>query len=211
MPGSQPPDSGDTMQSPVRTYRTRALATLIAAGLALNIVAARAQQARPAPKPAPKPAPAPATTEKTIRSAFYAFTMTSQPGLLPAPDRRRAGGSIALLGDGVLVVTAIGDFYRLSWAANGNTFRAEKLPLSVPFNRPALVKESGAGAAAPFRITDLLVDERGDATRLYVAHHYWDPAAKCVTLRVSAATLPAAGNPAGEWKTLFDSQPCLPV
>ena len=197
------------MRFPVRTHRTRALATLIGAALALHVVSVDAQQARPAPKPASKPAAA--NTEKTIRSAFYTFTMTTQPGLLPAPDRRRAGGSIALLGDGVLVVTAVGDFYRLSWAASGNTFRAEKLALSVPFNRPALVKESGAGAAAPFRITDLLVDEASDPARLYVAHHYWDPATKCVTLRVSSTTLPAAGNPAGEWKTLFDSQPCLPV
>lgn len=199
------------MQFPVRILRTRALATLVAVGLAMNVIAGRAEQAKPAPKPAPKPASPPANTEKTVRTAFYTFTMTTQPGLLPAPDRRRAGGSIDLLGDGVLVVTAIGDFYRLAWAANGNTFRAEKLPLSVPFNRPALVKESGVGAAAPFRIIDLLVDERGDATRLYVAHHYWDPATKCVTLRVSSTTLPTAGNPAGEWKTLFDSQPCLPV
>jgi hypothetical protein len=195
------------MPFPVRPHRTRAFATLIAVVLALNVIAVRAQQARPAPKPASPPA----NTEKTVRTAFYTFTMTTQPGLLPAPDRRRAGGSIAQLGGGFLVVTAIGDFYRLSWAGNGNTFRAQKLPLSVPFNRPALLKESGAGAAAPFRITDLLVDERSDAARLYVAHHYWDPATRCVTLRVSSTTLTATGEAAGEWNTLFDSQPCLPV
>ena len=195
------------MRVPVRTDRRRALATLITIALALSTSAVRAQQARPAPKPAAPPA----NTEKSVKTAFYTFTMTTQPGLLPAPDRRRAGGSIAALGDGFLVVTAIGDFYRLSWATNGNTFRAQKLPVSVPFNRPALVKESGAGAAAPFRITDLLVDERGDTARVYVSHHYWDPAAKCVTLRVSSTMLPATGTPAGEWTTVFDSQPCLPV
>jgi glucose/arabinose dehydrogenase len=194
------------MRLAVRTHRTRVLTTLITALLALNAIPVRAQQARPARKPAP-----PANTEKSIRTAFYTFTMTTQPALLPAPDRRRAGGSIAVLGDGFLVVTAIGDFYRLSWVPNGNTLRAQKLPLSVPFNRLALLKESGEGAAAPFRITDLLVDERGDAAELYVAHHYWDPVARCVTLRVSSTTLPAAGTPAVEWKTLFDSQPCLPV
>ena len=137
--------------------------------------------------------------------------MTTQPGLLPAPERRRAGGSLAVLGDGFLVVTATGDFYGLSWNNGANTLRAQKLPLTVPFNRPALLKASGAGAAAPFRITDLLVDERGDATRVYVAHHHWDSAATCVTLRVSSATLPADGGAAREWTTVFDSQPCLPV
>jgi hypothetical protein len=185
----------------------RALAALLLLGPALNVAAARAQQARPAQKPAAPPA----NTEKTLRTAFYTLTMTTQPGLLPAPDRRRAGGSLAAVGNDFLVVTAAGDFYRLSWAAGSNTLRAQKLPLSVPFNRPALLKASGAGAAAPFRITDLLVDEEGDTTRVYVAHHHWDSATTCVTLRVSATTLPAAGAAAGEWTTIFDSQPCLPV
>ncbi len=189
----------------------RALATLIVLGLALNTIAVDAKQARPAAKPAAKPPAPPAKTEKTVRTAFYAFTMTTQPGLLPAPERRRAGGALAPLGDGFLVVTATGDFYRLTWNNGANTLRAQKLPMTVPFNRPALLKASGAGAAAPFRITDLLVDERGDATQVYVAHHYWDSAATCVTLRVSSTTLPAAGGAAGEWTTVFDSQPCLPV
>jgi hypothetical protein len=193
--------------STARGIGPRALAALLLLGLAFNIAAARAQQARPAPKPA---APSP-NTEKTVRTAFYAFTMTTQPGLLPAPDRRRAGGSLTTLGDGFLVVTAVGDFYRLAWADKSNTLRAQKLSLSVPFNRPALLKASGADAAAPFRITDLLVEETGDATRIYVAHHHWDSATTCVTLRVSATTLPVAGSPAPEWRTLFDSQPCLPV
>jgi len=191
----------------VTTLRVRALAVLLLFGLALNIAAVRAQQARPAAKPAARPA----NIEKAVRTAFYALTMTTQPRLLPAPDRRRAGGSLAALGDGFLVVTATGDLYQLSWVEGSNTLRAQKLPLSVPFNRPELLKASGAGAAAPFRITDLLVDEGGDATRVYVAHHYWDPATACVTLRVSSTTLPAAGEAAGEWATIFDSQPCLPV
>jgi len=125
----------------VRTLRLRALATLTVLGLALNTITTGAQQARPAPKPA-----APANTQKTVRTAFYAFTMTTQPGLLPAPERRRAGGSLALLGDGFLVVTATGDFYQLSWNNGANTLRAQKLPMTVPFNRPALLKASGAGA-----------------------------------------------------------------
>jgi hypothetical protein len=191
----------------VTTLRVRALAALLLFGPALNITAALAQQARPAAKPATRPA----NVEKAVKTAFYTLTMTTQPGLLPAPDRRRAGGALEALGDGFLVVTARGDFYRLSWVEGSNTLRAQKLPLSVPFNRPELLKSSGAGAAAPFRIIDLLVEENGDATRVYVAHHHWDPATACVTLRVSSAALPADGGSAGEWTTIFDSQPCLPV
>jgi hypothetical protein len=191
----------------VTTLRVRALAALLLFGPALNVTAALAQQARPAAKPAARPA----NIEKAVKTAFYTLTMTTQPALLPPPDRRRAGGSLAALGDGFLVVTARGDFYRLSWVEGSNTFRAQKLPLSVPFNRPELLKASGAGAAAPFRITDLLVEESGDATRVYVAHHHWDPATACVTLRVSSAALPPDGGVVGEWTTIFDSQPCLPV
>jgi glucose/arabinose dehydrogenase len=191
----------------VTTLRIWALAALLLLGPALTVAAVGAQQARPAAKPAARPA----NIEKAVRTAFYTLTMTTQPRLLPAPDRRRAGGSLAALGDGFLVVTATGDFYQLAWMDGSNTLRAQKLPLSVPFNRPELLKASGAGAAAPFRITDLLVEERGDATQVYVAHHYWDPTTACVTLRVSSATLPAADGTAGDWNTIFDSQPCLPV
>jgi glucose/arabinose dehydrogenase len=79
----------------------------------------------------------------------------------------------------------------------------------VPFNRADLLKASSAELAAPFRITDLLVDERGGTARLYVAHHHWDSGAKCVTLRVSSTTLPSDG--AATWNTVFDSRPCLTV
>jgi hypothetical protein len=202
--------SSSTISILVTRLPLRALAALAILGMVVHVGVVRAQQPKPAAaKPAAKPA-APANPEKSIRTAFYTLTMTTQPALLPAPDRRRAGGSIAALGDGFLVVTATGDFYQLSWAKTGHTFTAQKLAFSLPFNRPALLKASGAGAAAPFRIMDLLVDESGDARRIYVAHHHWDSATACVTLRVSAATLPAEGN-AADWTTMFDSQPCLPV
>jgi glucose/arabinose dehydrogenase len=114
------------------------------------------------------------------------------------------------LGDGFLLVTAAGDFFRLSWKPGGDTIGAERLSLAVPFNRPELLKASTAELAAPFRITDLLVDERRGAPRLNVAHHHWDRNANCVTLRVSSTTLPSDGA-AAQWKTVFDSQPCLTV
>ena len=187
------------------------LTAVAALVVTMNVGVGRAQQAPPAAKPAAKPAARSANTQKSIRTAFYTFTMTTQPGLLPAPDRRRAGGSIAVLGDSFLVVTATGDFYRLSWAGASNILRAQKLASSLPFERQALIKESGTGAAAPFRITDLLVDDRQGVSRVYVAHHHWDSAAHCVTLRVSSAVLPPDATTPATWSTIFDSQPCLPV
>jgi hypothetical protein len=151
---------------------------------------------------------------RTIKSADYTFTLTTHSGLVPPAERRRAGGSIAAAGDDIVVVTAIGDFYRLTWVPGSNTLKSQKLPLTAPFNRTALLKESGAGAAAPFRILDLLVEERDGLRRVYLAHHYWDPAERCVTLRVSSTPLPdtTSGTTAdGGWQTLFESKPCLPV
>lgn len=149
---------------------------------------------------------------RTIRSVDYTFTVAVQAGLVPPPDRRRAGGSIAVLGDGFLVVTAAGDFYRLTWVAGSDTLKSQKLALTLPFNRLALLKESGEDAARPFRILDLLAEEQNGMVRVHVAHHYWDPAGRCVALRVSSSPLLEIATAANvEWQTMFQAQPCLPV
>jgi len=166
--------------------------------------AAPAAEGAPASPPAPPPNP-----QRNIRSAFYNFKVMTYAGLVPPPDRPRAGGAVAAFRDGFLLVTAAGDFFRLSWQPGTDSITAERLPVSVPFNRADLLRASSAELAAPFRITDLLVDERGGAARLYVAHHHWDSSANCVTLRVSSTTLPSEG--AATWTTVFDSRPCLTV
>jgi len=170
---------------------------------------------RPAPtsedapaSPPAAPAP-PSNSQRNIRSAFYNFTLTTYAGLVPPPDRQRAGGSLATFRDGFLLVTAAGDFFRLSWPAGTDSITAERLPVSVPFNRADLIKVSSAELAAPFRITDVLVDDRGGASRVYVAHHHWDSDANCITLRVSSTMLPSEGT--APWTTVFDSRPCLTV
>jgi hypothetical protein len=153
-------------------------------------------------------------TEKSIKTANYALTLTEHPGLVPPPDRRRAGGALEPLDDGFLLVTAAGEFYQLSWQRGGNALRARQLPLSVPFNRNTILEQSGKDAANPFRILDLHVEERAGTRRVYVAHHHFDEEGHCVTLRVSSAPLPAAtasSRTAVAWDRLFDSKPCLVV
>jgi aldose sugar dehydrogenase len=182
--------------------------------VALLVVIAGCGRERPAPagegKAAGPPPPAPPPNpQRNIRSAFYNFTLTTYTGLVPPPDRQRAGGSLTPLGDGFLLVTAAGDFYRLSWVQGADTLQAEKISLTVPFNRAEMLAASSAELAGPFRITDLLVDERGSDRRIYVAHHHWNKDGNCVTLRVSSAALPESADAAPEWTTLFDSRPCL--
>ena len=181
---------------------------MIVAGCGRNDPPANEEKPPPA---APAAATAPAHPQRNIPSAFYAFTLTTYAGLVPPPDRQRAGGSLTPLGDGFLLVTAAGDFYRLSWAQDADTLVAEKISLTVPFNRAEMLSASSAELAGPFRITDLFVDERGSDKRIYVAHHHWDKDGNCVTLRVSSAALPQSADAAPAWTTLFDSRPCLTV
>jgi len=183
--------------------------------ITLAIVAGCGENAPPTPEQTATPvlptaAAAPANPQRNIRSAFYNFTLTTYAGLVPPPDRPRAGGSLTPSGDGFLLVTAAGDFYRLSWMAGNEALKAEKLSLTVPFNRAEMLASANAELAAPFRVTDLLVDEGAGAPRVFVAHHHWDKDANCVTLRVSSTTLPAPDASAA-WKTVFDSRPCLIV
>ena len=187
-------------------YLTVVLALMIVAGCRRNDPPANEEKPPPA---APAAATAPAHPQRNIHSAFYNFTLTTYAGLVPPPDRQRAGGSLTPLGDGFLLVTAAGDFYRLSWAQGADTLVAEKISLTVPFNRAEMLSASSAELSGPFRITDLLVDERGSGTRIYVAHHHWNKDGNCVTLRVSCAALPQSANAAPAWTTLFDSRPCL--
>jgi hypothetical protein len=198
-------------------FLTRRIFSLIALASLIVIVAGCGEDT-PANETAQAPPPqegraAPSNPQRQIRSAFYTFTLTRFAGLVPPPDRQRAGGSVTPVGDGFLLVTAAGDFFRLAWQPGTDAITAERLPVSVPFNRPELLKASTAELAAPFRITDLLVDERSGPPRVYVAHHHWNSAEDCVTLRVSSTTLSPNGGAAAAaaWKTVFDSRPCLTV
>jgi cytochrome c2 len=66
-----------------------------------------------------------------------------------------------------------------------------------------------------FRTYGLLVQETGSEVRVFVSHNYWHSAQQCWVERVSqlksdrAAFLRGAVGP--EWKTLYETSPCLPV
>ena len=205
-----PPSGASVRRYPFWTLPALAAVILALVGIRALIPGPNGDAARPvAGAPASEP-----DIRRSVSSAYYTFTLTLHTALVPPPDRRRAGGSLAPLGDGFLLVTATGEFYRLSWEPGANALRSDRLSLSAPFNRGALFEAAGDVVADRFRITDLLVDDRGDATRVYVAHHHWDSRANCVSLRVSSTVLPAAGGSPDQstrWNTLFDSQPCLAV
>jgi hypothetical protein len=196
------------MPAPTRRYLLWAVlgAGVIAAALGIRALTREPGNVPATTAEAPPPAP---ETERDVRTAFYNLTLKVHLGMAPPPDRPRAGGSLAALRDGFLLVTAAGEFYRVTW--NGDALRSERLPLVLPFHRQALIAESGAGAGSPFRITDLLVDDRDGTTTIYVAHHHWTPETRCVSLRISSTVLSGAAAAEGNWTPVYDSEPCLQV
>jgi hypothetical protein len=154
-----------------------------------------------------------ARTARLVKTALYSFALVPHPDLVPPADHRRAGGAITTMGADYLVVTAIGEFFRLTRNRQTHALHAMRLALPVPFNRDALLDSTNMDIAAPFRITGLTVSGEGADKRVYVAHHYWHERANCVSLRVSSiswsAEAPAAAAPV--WRPIFDSQPCLAI
>ncbi len=131
------------------------------------------------------------------------------------------GGALARWGEGFLLVTGSGEFYRLDWKPDGNALVARRLPLPAPMDRESFLADQQRGKDSKrfrdtklrFRVTDVALDTSGDIARVYVAHQYWHPEGKCLTMRVSVAPLPRGavrpGDPATEWGKVFESKPCL--
>ncbi len=145
-------------------------------------------------------------------TALRAIAIRYQPGLTGpvAGD----GGAIAALGDGFVVVTGRGAIFRLSWDSTRTALRSERLPVSVPIDRPAFLADWGADSttAPRLRVTDLLLDTTTSPVRAWVSHQYWNHERKCVTLRVSSTFLGDTARPAdpgAAWTTEFESHPCL--
>lgn len=166
-------------------------------------------------------------------SAFYDLQFTSYEDLIPHPAAR--GGGLERLGEDYLLGTGDGKLYLLQLGRAG--LHARRLPQQVPLNGEAFARHVGGeyrepqlnamwhGPAAPriqpwrFRVADLLVQALGpgqhDPLRLFASHHYWQEDKQCFLLRVSmletsrAALLSA--SKALPWKTIYDTQPCLPL
>lgn len=66
-----------------------------------------------------------------------------------------------------------------------------------------------------FRTYDLLVQEVGASTRIFVSHAYWRVCQECWTERISVLEANRAALLRGEsvsgWRTLYETSPCLPT
>lgn len=148
-------------------------------------------------------------------------------------DSKIPGGGLSTLGDGYLLATGEGALHYVSWNGDNDSLTVGPLLSHVPLNRDDFVSDvGGAVSLLPpelgdssgsdveksvrtdwFRVADILVQDLGDAFRLFVVHHYWKSEQHCFVVRVSVTeanygTVMVAETPL-EWQTLYETEPCL--
>ena len=171
-----------------------------------------------------------ATAEESyLKTAFYNLRLTTHRNVVEAPATR--GGGLEHVGREILLADGGGLLYALNFDEHGK-LRARQLPTRVPANREEFADAFGGNARVMgssdyvergpprvqtwrFRVADILANADGDALRIYASHHHWNGAEGCFLVRVSMieASLSALDDSLreGEWRTLYDSSPCLPM
>ena len=149
-----------------------------------------------------------ATRVRTLRTTLGSIDVTWHEGLIPEPTAN--GGGIEVDGDGYLVVTRNGRFFRLT--PDGESIRTEELPFTVPINRHEFHADVPPEVnRVRFRVTDLLIDRAAEPTRYLVTHHFWKADRGCVVMRLTALDVEADSPGTARASTLFETSPCLPV
>lgn len=125
------------------------------------------------------------------------------------PALEVSGGGLAKIDDRrVLLVTGDGQLVVLSPDQVG--LGALKPGLQFPLTRQEYVQ--GVKVATPnFRVTGVLLEAKTSGPRkLYVTHHHWDAARKCVAFRLSETELDFGHLPPRlEWVARYTTEPCL--
>jgi cytochrome c2 len=174
------------------------------------------------------PPPQPKILTSTVETAFYVLLVRSHEGLIAPPATR--GGGLDRLGDRLLLGTGDGHLYTLR--AAGGAIEARPLQLRVPLNRDEFAAAFDGNAIAPalgsgyrehepkvqtwrFRVADVIAQVDGDSVRIFASHHIWKPQEHCFAVRVSQletrlSEIERTAGP-GEWRTIFESRPCLPM
>ncbi len=164
----------------------------------------------------------PHASRKVINTVFYgidALTFSNYFDVCSTEDGEcrppGTGGGVALFEGGYLLATGEGALFHLAVDPVKGTLRTRTLASRIPINSAEYEAAVGANVLNTFRVTDILVQPRGQRFALFAAHHYWKTDQKCGVLRVSrtegdfASVL--AGNASLTWQTVFETQPCLPA
>jgi cytochrome c2 len=168
-----------------------------------------------------------------IRTAYYNLDMVIYSG----PKSLVHGGALARIGDSYMLLTGDGHLFAFGLDEQNDRPDFKELPYRVPINgvefsaaagRPwmtPLEDAIGEGQRAAsgteilnsewFRTYGLLVQEVGRDARIFVSYAYWRAAEECWVERVSMLQADRVaffrGTAGLEWKTLYETTPCLPV
>ena len=177
----------------------------------------------------------PTRETSVIKTAFYNLHDVTYKNYIPEPAVR--GGGMAKVGNRILLGTGDGYLYLLDWSGGQDALKVQKLPYRVPLNgdefaadttgkpwhKPlASDQKSYIGEDAGdevitwwFRVAGILVQNLGDNVRVYASHYFWKHDQSCWVERVSMMEGARAAFLSGDshlsWRTLYDTQPCLPI
>lgn len=171
-----------------------------------------------------------------IKTEYYNLDVETYSSVFPKSAVH--GGALARIGDRYLFLTGDGHLDVFGWNEGGDRPKATPLPYRVPVNGKAFAAAAGRPWAIPpgeglpqedtatggrgeilnsesFRAYGLLVQEIGADARIFVSHAYWHAGRECWVERVSMLQAERAallrGTATAEWKTLYETAPCLPV
>jgi len=210
--------------------RLRGLATVLLAAAAIGIVGLAYFR----PEALVKRSVAHISTT-LIKTGLFNVRAVSYQDFIPAPAVR--GGGLRAIGSHYLLATGEGLLYLLDFDAEHDKLRARQLPYRIPINgdkfaadttgRPwhkpqpndplAMMGEDAGNTVITwwFRVTDVLVQDLGAQLRIYAAHYFWKSEQSCWVERVSVADSGRdafiSGSGTLAWRTLFETQPCLPI
>jgi cytochrome c2 len=161
---------------------------------------------------------APHVTKATLQTNAYSLRVTFFEDFLCAATpcgAPRNGGGLDRLGPGILLASGDGSLYYIEYDESLTALQKTELAVRVPINSDEFVASGHSEWVWLFRVTDILVRERGQNVDLYAAHHHWDAHERCFSLRLSKLTSDYSSLLSGEsiprWRTVFDTNPCLPL
>ena len=147
---------------------------------------------------------------ESLSFSHYFDVCPAAGGLCRTPGN---GGGISRFAGGYLLSTGEGALYFLVLDKQSDALKVKALPYRVPINADEYVAKVGENVLNTFRVTDILVQDKGRTFTLFAAHHYWKADKNCGVMRVSklegeyAAFV--AGKADAKWQTVYETTPCL--
>jgi hypothetical protein len=152
-------------------------------------------------------------TTVNLSTQFYDLQATYFAGRIP---RSRRGGAIDRLKEGFIVVTGDGRFREVLPDWEADSLHVNMIDLPNPLNIDAFERSAPPEVdLAKFRVADIYVALKEGRYSFFVTHHFWVEDRNCVVMRLSATTANAAaplpGQEYGDWQTIYETSPCLPL